>query len=430
LKTKDLISKINTIQIKRKEMENSVEKSNKIINQLTDLFSSERDFNTRIKRIKEKTSELNISLKEHRKTQFWKDKKLNSLDAIQKTVDQAQALQLQIDTFNKEQLKNANELENLEQQLETIRPKIEAIQKDSNQFDSKIELLKSQINPNNLEKFQSYSIDELSGYKIKYQDLIITNDDDYAFFETKDSAVLYKVNPISGANTHIYSIYTADRGGFIQEPSGIIHWKHPNGNDIIFVQSSALKVSVGRGEYYAIDITADSMYWDLGEYFTGSGGIGFFPILDGNNVVINNLGTASLNLINKTLNWNTTEPISVQTYGQYAVISNNKIFKDVGNFGYLNIIDANNGNHLKSHTDIGTNFISSKLVLYNNKVYFTTSSVIGVIDCISNNFLNKIKPDETIGKTKGAAGKGLAVDSSTGYIYTTRGTSFVCIKEK
>ena len=261
-------------------------------------------------------------------------------------------------------------------------------------------------------------------------DFLHINGSIYAFFETKDSAVLYKVNPISGANTHIYSIYTADRGGFIQEPSGIIHWKHPNGNDIIFVQSSALKVSVGRGEYYAIDITADSMYWDLGEYFTGSGGIGFFPILDGNNVVINNLGTASLNLINKTLNWNTTEPISVQTYGQYAVISNNKIFKDVGNFGYLNIIDANNGNHLKSHTDIGTNFISSKLVLYNNKVYFTTSSVIGVIDCISNNFLNKIKPDETIGKTKGAAGKGLAVDSSTGYIYTTRGTSFVCIKEK
>ncbi len=197
LQTKDLISKIDTIETKRIALENTVEKSNLIINQLTDLFSSERDFNIRLTSVKKKLSELNKSLKEHQKTRFWKDTKLNSLDAIQKTVNQAQALQSQIKTLTQEQSKTGIALDDLEKQLEKIRPKIEEIQKESQQFDSKIELLETQINPDNLKKFQAYTVSELDSYKIKYQDLIIKNDDDYAFFETQLKSISQQQTTLS-----------------------------------------------------------------------------------------------------------------------------------------------------------------------------------------------------------------------------------------
>ncbi len=185
LKTKDLDSKMAATKTRRKAMENTVEQSNQIINQLTDLFSSERDFNSRLTLIEKKLSELNKSLKEHQKTRFWKDVKLDSLSAIQKMVDQAQILQTQIDSLTKEQSKNGAALDILEKQLEKLRPEIEKIRKETHQFDSKIELLESQINPENYKKFQTYSIDELNTYKTKYQNLIIKNDEEYTFLESQ-----------------------------------------------------------------------------------------------------------------------------------------------------------------------------------------------------------------------------------------------------
>ena len=263
-------------------------------------------------------------------------------------------------------------------------------------------------------------------------DYIYANGSIYAFFYTRDSAMLYKINPITGSNNKIYTIYSADRDGYSQSPNGMVYWKHPNGNDIIFVQSSGLKVSVGRGEYYAIDITGDSIYWDLGEYFSGSGGIGFSPLLAGSNININNgtLGVASLNLVTKTTNWKVTEPLTTQTGGKYAILKNNKIFKEAGNIGHFNIIDINNGSQLKTYTNIGTSFRGSPLRIYNNKIYFTTTEILGIIDANTANMVQKLDYKQKVGETLGGFHSGMDIDPMNGYIYTVRYKSFVCIKEK
>ena len=263
-------------------------------------------------------------------------------------------------------------------------------------------------------------------------DYLAVNGSIYAFFKNSSTTYLYKIDPLTGSKTTEYTINASDRGGFFQNPSGIAHWQHPNGNDIIFIQSSGLKASVGKGEYYAIDITADSMYWDLGNYFN-SVAIGFPPLIDGNNVIIGigfTEGNASLNLVTKTTNWKVAGPISSHTGGGYAVLKNGKIFKEVGNMGHFNVLDVSNGNQVATHKNIGTSGRRSPLKVYNNKVYFTTTDIIGVIDCSTNNFAQKILHDEQIGNTSSYPDNGLDVDQTNGYIYTSRGPWFVCLKEK
>ncbi len=256
----------------------------------------------------------------------------------------------------------------------------------------------------------------------------------YAFFDqgnSADSTALYKINPLSGSAMHLYSVYTSDRAGYSQSPRGIAYWKHPNGNEIIFAQSTGVNVSVGRCDYFVIDITGDSMYWDLGNYFNTSAR-GFTPLLEGNNIYISGgfAGVASLNLVTKSTNWKVSEPTASQTGGKYAVIADGKLFKEVGNFGHFNVLNLLNGNQLKTYSGIGTNFRGSPLRFFNNKVYFTTTDVLGIVETSTGNMIQNLHFSEYVGETAGGPQSGMDVDPSNGYIYTTRGYSFVCIKEK
>ena len=275
-------------------------------------------------------------------------------------------------------------------------------------------------------------------------DFIYANNKIYTFFDlgsgiVGDSTKLYEVNPITGNSIEKFTLYGRDRNGYNQAPLGLIYYQHPNGNEIIFSQSIGYKPSITseRGEYYAIDITNDSMYWDLEEYFydgdINSKGIGSSPIkLDNRNVFINNgwIYNASLNLETKTVNWKTSVPSTYRTGKGIMVELNGKVFQSLGNNYNLNIINSNDGSLHKNYSNsLGFDNWSPSMKKYNNAVYLTSTAGLYKLDN-NGNIDKQILTRELLAEGVGGSYQYLDIDLSNGYIYCTAGYNILCIKEK
>jgi outer membrane protein assembly factor BamB len=131
-------------------------------------------------------------------------------------------------------------------------------------YDSKGLVCINVLNGNEIWKIPNWSAKRL-------EDFIFSNNKIYAFFSlgvgvVGDSTKLYEINPLTGTANEKYTLYGSNRNGYNQAPRGMVFYQHPNGNEIIFIQSTGYKPSITseRAEYYAIDITNDSIYWDLG----------------------------------------------------------------------------------------------------------------------------------------------------------------------
>ena len=250
---------------------------------------------------------------------------------------------------------------------------------------------------------------------------------------------LFSLDPLSGSSQLEYTINKADRGGYRQNPKGLVYYQHPNGNEIIFAQSGSHNhnITTSRGEYFAIDMTNDSMYWDLGEYFydgdINSKGIGSSPIkLDNRNVFINNgwIYNASLNLETKTVNWKTSVPSSFRTGGGVMVELNGKVFQSLGNNYNLNIINSNDGSLHKNYSNsLGFDNWSPSMKKYNNAVYLTSTAGLYKLDN-NGNIDKQILTRELLAEGVGGSYQYLDIDLSNGYIYCTAGYNILCIKEK
>jgi hypothetical protein len=269
-------------------------------------------------------------------------------------------------------------------------------------------------------------------------DFIYANNKIYAFFDlgggiTGDSTNLYEIDPVTGNSVEKYTLYGKDRNGYNQSPRGMIFYKHPNGNEIIFTQANGYKPSItsSRGEYYAIDITNDSMYWDLGSYYNLNG-IGSTPIINGDILIFNGPWSqhTSINLRTKTINWNTQVPNAYRTGGGYMIELGGKIFQSVGNAAQFNILNASDGSFYKNYSNLGYDSFGSDFVAYNNHIYFTTTKGLFKMNA-SGTIVKQILATEALADSVGGSfSNGLDIDRSTGHIYTTCGFNMVCIKEK
>lgn len=273
-------------------------------------------------------------------------------------------------------------------------------------------------------------------------DFIYMNNKIYAFFDlgggiTGDSTKLYEIDPLTGTTSDKFTLYGRDRNGFNQSPLGMVYYKHPNGNEIIFTQSNGYNNSIttSRGEYYAIDMTNDSMYWDLGEYFydgdINSRGISSSPILyDSKNVFLKNYKyNASINLETKTINWKTPMNSSYRTGGGKMAELNGKIFQSLGNNYNLNIINTNDGSFYKNYNNLGFDNWAPALMKYNNHIYF--SSNLGFYKMDGNGTIVKqLLRSEKLSEVVSGTIQTFDIDPATGYIYATIGYNLVCIKEK
>lgn len=243
---------------------------------------------------------------------------------------------------------------------------------------------------------------------------------------------LFSLDPRTGASNLEHTIDKVDRSGYAQRPKGMVYYKHPNGNEIIFTQSSGHNISIttSRGEYFAVDITNDSMYWDLGQFFNTTP-IGSSPILVGNNVFVNggSAGNASFNMQNKTVNWNTQVPTSYRTGGGVMAELNGKLFQTPGNAGNFNIINTNDGSFYKNYTTLGRQGWSASLKKYNNHVFTTATNGFYKMDGNGTIVKQLLRSDKLSEDVSGTI-QTFDIDPTTGYIYATVGFNLVCIKEK
>ena len=285
---------------------------------------------------------------------------------------------------------------------------------------------------------------KVSNYSKKHlNDFIFANNKIYAFFDlgggiVGDSTKLYEIDPITGSSSEKFTLYGADRNGYNQAPKGMLFYNHPNGNKIIFTQSIGYKPSITteRGEYYAIDITNDSIFWDLGYYFfdgdINSGGISSSPILINDNTILlkNYKYNASLNLQTMTENWKSSVSNNYRTGGGYMTELGGKIFQSVGNFARFNIVNSNDGSIYKNYTNLGYDSFGSDFVKYNNHIYFTTTKGLFKMDATGTIVKQILATDALSEEVGGSFSNGLDIDPMTGNIYTTCGFNMVCIKEK
>jgi hypothetical protein len=269
-------------------------------------------------------------------------------------------------------------------------------------------------------------------------DFIYANNKIYAFFDLGggifgDSTKLYEINSLNGSSTEKFTLYGSDRNGFNQGPLGMVYYQHPNGNEIIFTQSQShnLSITTSRGEYYAIDITNDSMYWDLKDYYNLNG-IGCNPILKGDNIIINGPWSqhTSINLRTKTINWNTQVPSGKNTSRGVMVELNGKVFQSLGNNYNLNIINTNDGSLLKNYSNtMGFDNWAANMKKYNNAVYLTSTAGLYKLDA-NGNIDKQILTRELLAEGVGGSYQYLDIDPTNGYIYCTAGNNILCIKEK
>jgi len=247
-----------------------------------------------------------------------------------------------------------------------------------------------------------------------------------------DSTKLYEIDPLTGQDTEKFTIYGDDREGYNQSLKDMVYWSHPNGNGVIFVQSVGYKpeTTTQRGEYFGIDITGDSMYWDLGSYFNHEA-IGCPPILKGNNTIVHGgfKGNASFDLLNKTVNWNYQLANSFGTGRGVMLSLEDKIFQSLGNAANFNIINVNDGSLFKNYNDLGYDNWKANLKKYNDYVYLT--STIGLFKFNSNGeIVKKAYANEWLGENVLGSIQFVDIDPDTGYLYCTVGNSLVCLKEK
>lgn len=273
-------------------------------------------------------------------------------------------------------------------------------------------------------------------------DFTSANNKIYAFFDLGggifgDSTKLYEINPLSGISLEKFTLYGRSRDGYNQGPLGMVYYRHSNGNEIIFTQAQSHNpiIITSRGEYYAIDISNDSMYWDLEDYFydgdINSKGIGSPPVLVGKNVLLNNgwIYNASLNLETKTVSWNTQVPTSYRTGGGKMAELNGKLFQSLGNASNFNIINTNDGSFYKNYNTLGFDNWAPALMKHNNHIYFSSNKGFYKMDANGTIVKQLLRSDKLSEDVSGTI-QTFDIDPTTGYIYATVGNNIICIKEK
>lgn len=281
--------------------------------------------------------------------------------------------------------------------------------------------------------------------KFHLDDFIYANNKIYAFYDlgggiAGDSTKLYEIDYTTGVKTGKFTIYGRDRQGYNQVPKGMVYWKHPNGNDIIFTQSIGyINLPRERGDYFAIDITGDSMYWDLGDFYNIQG-IGSNPIILNNTIFFNGPWSqhTSINMISKTIEWTSQVPSSFRTGLGIMQELNGKIFQSLGNASNFNIINTSDGTFYKNYSNLGSDNWAPGMKKYNNHIYFTSSKGFYKMDGNGSIVKQLLTRNDRIAKTNiggtvqtvGGTIQTVDIDPSTGYIYATVGYNLVCMKEK
>lgn len=171
----DLSEQLDQTQLQLTESQVQLDVSQGVLVELAALASLESNYVGRVEQINTKISVLKENQAKHQKTKFWKDKSIDSLDAILEKVQQAEQIEAKKDTLSKQIKENELILLDDEQKLKELLPKIDTVEKKRDQLQSKVDLLQEQIMPKVFKRIQDYSIEDMKSLKKKYLQQIEEN---------------------------------------------------------------------------------------------------------------------------------------------------------------------------------------------------------------------------------------------------------------
>lgn len=246
-----------------------------------------------------------------------------------------------------------------------------------------------------------------------------------------DSCYIYSIDPISTNYFHEYTLYTSERDNFRPGLSYPNFYFAPNGDTILLYQSPSLNWSNNhhRGEYFAINLTQDNMYFDFKDTLHEVG-IGGNPIIE-NNIAYISGGwekNAAIDLGTKEIIWMASLPEKDFTGSGDFIIYNNQIIFNAGNKGIVNSIDKYSGEQLWTNHKVGKE--GSDLYEYHGKLYFTSIAGLVCLDANTGETLWIVDPIELTGEKDQMFNQSIAIDQETGYLYASTYSYFYCLKIK
>lgn len=273
---------------------------------------------------------------------------------------------------------------------------------------------------------------------LAYMSLSVSPDGIYVSYQdrkpdpTQTESILFELDK-SGQPTEVFRLYAKRRQGLTFNFDHVTPWRHPNGDKILFCESRSWNYgpkNFGQGEYLAINTATSAIYHDWKNLFDDID-IGGRCVIE-NDIVYVSSGwdkIGAINLITKETLWSTSLPETKSTASLMPLIMfNNNLLMSLGNKGHLNVVDKQSGLLSKTFTDIGTEWFSTSYKINSGLCWFTTTAGLFQMD-FNFDIQLQLLNEEIVGTSGGSFTNGMDI-SINGYIYTTRGSDYVCLKLK
>lgn len=262
----------------------------------------------------------------------------------------------------------------------------------------------------------------------------------YAFFSignwTANIVEIYKIEKSTGIATQVFTLDALDFGGYRQIALESIHFTHPTSNNsMLYVQTTSFKSGNYGGNFYLLNLTADSMYWDLNPEInkidTVGRGKGYSPIILPNqqSIIFNSQekGTFSINYTTKTANWKNFETNFSRISKRMEYVDNNLFLFPSSNSPSIQVLNLATGNSTKN---LGGDFaFSNSIVVKNEEQLYFLSGDLFIIDG-NRSIIKGIDKGYKIGDSYGWFNNTVAIDNSSKHLYFTKGHGdfIVCYK--
>ncbi|MCO4819990.1 MAG: PQQ-like beta-propeller repeat protein [Bacteroidetes bacterium] len=247
----------------------------------------------------------------------------------------------------------------------------------------------------------------------------------------ENESILFELN-ITGQANKVLTVFAKERDGFTFNFDHITVLQNLGPEVIIFCESRSWhygSANEGRAEYVAFNLTQQTIHKDWGNIFNDID-IGGKSLLANNDLFVSSgwNQVASINTLTETINWHIAFSPGEETSGLMPVhYFNGSLFLSLGNFGRLHILKASSGATVKRIEDIGTEWYATAFITYKELAWFTTTSGLYAIDVNGKLHASLLNSDK-IGNSSGNFTNGFAIDRTTGFMYTLKGSSFLCFK--
>ncbi len=171
----DLSDQLHRAQLELTDYQEKFDVGQAVLVEFSAIASLEANHATRIEQMNAKINDLRKQQSKHQKTKFWKDRSIDSLEAILVKVEQAKQIEAQKEALSKQAKEQQQVLQNNKQKLKILLPKIDAMEQKRDFLQSKMDLLQEQMKPKVFERIQDESAAGMKALKKKYLQKIEEN---------------------------------------------------------------------------------------------------------------------------------------------------------------------------------------------------------------------------------------------------------------